>query len=185
MATRDEHRQHYDAFVTQIQELCQTPAIRHTLATGRGRPIAQCLDLHKYLSRRTSGHGARRAHYTVAALIALDRASLPEPHEGDEAPPDWKRRPNLGTTLALAVHTGALNAGPTEDHLQLMRRLTADTLHPLLPHLIDHLLQKGRRPDWAVLLEDLAQWDYDRGQVATRWLDAYYLTTQPDPYQES
>lgn len=184
MTTREEHRRHYDAFVTQIRELCQTPAIRHALATGRGRPVIQCEDLHKYLSRRTYGHGARRAHYTVAALIALDRAPLPESHEGDEAPPDWGRRPNLGATLARAVHAGAFNAGPTDDQLQLLRRLASNTLHPLLPHLVDRLLRAGQRPDWAVLLEDLAQWDYARSKVATRWLDAYYLATQPDPYQE-
>ncbi|MCC3772754.1 type I-E CRISPR-associated protein Cse2/CasB [Streptomyces sp. UNOC14_S4] len=82
MPTTTERRHHYQTFTAQVHQLCTDPGVRRTLRDGRGRPVKDCLDLHRYLTRRTAGHGARRAHYTVAALIAL--ADPPDPRPAGE-----------------------------------------------------------------------------------------------------
>lgn len=71
MTTPDEHRARYDDFVAHIHDLCTSPGIRTTLAKGRGRPVEQCGFMDRYLTRRTAGRPGRRAHYTIAGLIAL------------------------------------------------------------------------------------------------------------------
>ncbi|GGS72568.1 hypothetical protein GCM10010222_11710 [Streptomyces tanashiensis] len=69
--TPDEHRARYDDFVVHIHDLCTSPGIRTTLAKGRGRPVEQCGFMDRYLTRSTAGRPGRRAHYTIAGLIAL------------------------------------------------------------------------------------------------------------------
>ncbi|MFJ4188954.1 type I-E CRISPR-associated protein Cse2/CasB [Kitasatospora sp. NPDC089509] len=199
MAAAPEHRRHCQEFVTQITDLCTRPAVRTVLKKGRGRPVEDCLGLTPHLSRLTRGHGARRAHYTVASLIALTTPTVPgtaDPFDEETTsarPPDageesyqtavWRRRADLGTTLATAIHHGSLNPGPTEDRLKILVRLGDDQLHRRLPTLVEHLAAAGTRPDWAVLLDDLALRAYAPGQVGTRWLDNFYqrLDTVKDP----
>lgn len=192
MATALEHRRHCQEFTTEIAGLCTQPAVRTALRRGRGRPVEDCLDLTPHLTRLTRGHGARRAHYTVASLIALTTPTVPEiadpdPLGQDAAPaarpdagedpyqaPVWRRRPDLGTTLATAVHHGHFNPGSTEDHLRVLVRLGDDQLHRRLPAVAERLAPAGLRPDWAVLLDDLTVRTYAPGQVGTRWLDNFY-----------
>ncbi|MGX8910211.1 type I-E CRISPR-associated protein Cse2/CasB [Streptomyces netropsis] len=236
MPTITERRRHYQDFTAQVRQLCTDPGVRRTLRGGRGRPVEDCLDIHRYLARRTAAHGARRAHYTVAALIAL--ADPLEPHGTDEpeenhadernryaakhcagaaprpterlpeskgpAPGEpagqfqsaqastednpfqgaaWLQRTNLGATLATAVRDADYNEARTDEMLRTLVRLGDDQLHRRLPSLIKRLLDNGLTPDWAVLLDDLAQRYYDRNAVGTRWLDAFYLhppTTSQD-----
>ncbi|MGW7304285.1 type I-E CRISPR-associated protein Cse2/CasB [Streptomyces sp. NPDC054835] len=71
MTSPDEHRARYDDFAVNIHELCTNPGIRTTLAKGRGRPVEQCGFMDRYLTRSTAGRPGRRAHYTIASLIAL------------------------------------------------------------------------------------------------------------------
>ncbi|MFD5081677.1 type I-E CRISPR-associated protein Cse2/CasB [Kitasatospora sp. NPDC058406] len=199
MATAPEHRRHCQDFVTDIAALCTRPAVRTALKRGRGRPVEDCLDLTPHLSRLTRSHGARRAHYTVAALIALTTPSVPEtadPFDENTTPtarpdtvddpyrtPAWRRRPDLGTTLATAVRDHGFNPGRTEDDLKVLVRLAEDQLHRRLPALAERLASAGLRPDWAVLLDDLALRAHTAGQVGTRWLDNFYLhlDTVKDP----
>ncbi|CAN3985927.1 type I-E CRISPR-associated protein Cse2/CasB [Kitasatospora purpeofusca] len=197
MATAPEHRRHCQDFVTGIAALCARPAVRTALKRGRGRPVEDCLDLTPHLSRLTRGHGARRAHYTVAALIALttpsvpvatdllDENTTPTADAGDDPyqAPVWRRRPDLGTTLATAVRDHGFNPGRTEDDLKVLVRLGEDQLHRRLPTLCERLASAGLRPDWAVLLDDLAVRAHASGRVGTRWLDNFYLCldTVKDP----
>ncbi|MEV7283029.1 type I-E CRISPR-associated protein Cse2/CasB [Streptomyces sp. NPDC093252] len=229
MPTAAERRRHYQHFTDEILELCTDPGIRKDLQDGRGRPVKECLRLHRYLTVRTTGHGQRRAHYTVASLIAqadpLDAlrprpANTPHPaHESpapappqpspdqpggstpptpsrtppdgpaptpDGPPPDpwtaavWRKRPNLGVTLAHAVRRADFNEQRTDDLLHVIVRVGDDHLHQhLLPSLTSRLLRAGHPWDWPVLLDDLASRVFDPDQVATRWLDAFYLTLNP------
>ncbi|MFF0744943.1 type I-E CRISPR-associated protein Cse2/CasB [Streptomyces sp. NPDC004111] len=98
---------------------------------------------------------------------------------------DWHRRPNLGASFARAAAHHPRDRAHTEERLQVLIRLSADLLHTMLPGTARYLLERGAVPDWAVLLADLALWDYARDTIATRWLDAYYLappaSTRPDP----
>jgi hypothetical protein len=72
MPTVIEARRHYEEFTADIEQLCRNdPAARRALRQGRGRPVEQCAPMTRYLARRTAGHGSRRAHYTVAGLIAV------------------------------------------------------------------------------------------------------------------
>lgn len=200
--TSDERRAHYEAYVADVEALCADNGTRARLRAGRGQPVTRCRELHRYLVCLVAQHGAKRAHYTVASLIALRRpdripSSDTTPHSADRpgppasvtpaatdetAGPDpfppWRSRPNLGASLAAAVRRAGFNAGRTEEHLHTLVRLETDQLHPRLPSLAERLLRAGIPIDWAVLLEDLAWWDYDRDQVSTRWLESYYLTLQ-------
>lgn len=221
MTSTAERREHYDTFVADVLTLCADRGVRADLRTGRGRPLTQCPRLHQHLARRVAGHGAKRAHYTVASLIALTHAATgssrhpPKPPEtdhlgtasllpapqtatGQPAPPlhavqpdtqesgaaqpapRWRTRPNLGATLAIAAHRRVLNAATTPQRLHTLTRLSADLLHPRLPALADRLAAARLPLDFAVLLEDLAWWDVDRDEIATRWLEAFYLTRPTD-----
>lgn len=236
MPTAAERRRHYQHFTTEILELCTDPGVRRDLQDGRGRPVKECLRMHKYLTVRTTGHGQRRAHYTVASLIALadplealrtrptpaPRQTADEPAAHVSAadpclPPDdpsgtpttpgrtatddpaptpsdapgpgqpdpyttaaWRKRPNLGVTLARAVRRADFNEDRTDDLLHVIVRVDDDHLHQhLLPSLTDRLLRAGLACDWPVLLDDLTARGFDPDQVATRWLDAFYLTLNP------
>ncbi|GAA0439779.1 type I-E CRISPR-associated protein Cse2/CasB [Streptomyces luteireticuli] len=90
MPTLSERRRHYEAFTAHATLLCTDPGVRRALRDGRGRPVEDCLGLHRHLTRHTAGHGARRAHYTVASLIALADPPTPrpptEPHPTPEHP---------------------------------------------------------------------------------------------------
>ncbi|NEA68913.1 type I-E CRISPR-associated protein Cse2/CasB [Streptomyces sp. SID12488] len=238
MPTAAERRRHYQDFTAEVLELCTDPGVRRDLRDGRGRPVKECLRMHKYLTVRTAGHGQRHAHYTVASLIALadplealrtrptpalrhtadELAAQPSPAAphppaadpsrtpaapaptaaGDppSSPPDtpgpgqpdpdpctvtaWRKRPNLGATMARAVRRAAFNEDRTDDLLHVIVRVGDDHLHQhLLPSLTDRLLRAGLAWDWPVLLDDLAARVFDPDRVATRWLDAFYLTLNP------
>jgi hypothetical protein len=212
----DQRRAHYDTFVTTVRHLCEDNRTRVDLSLGRGQPVEMCHRLHRHLSRLVAGHGAKRAHYTVASLIAqrrptpgpapattppaaeplpgapmpgIDPAAMPPSAgpaaEAPAAPAPWWSRPNLGATLATAVRDHGFNYGPTEQRLHTLTRLESDLLHPRLRSLAEHLLGAGVPVDWAVLLEDLAWWDYDRDAIATRWQESFYLTVEDlSPNQE-
>ena len=195
----EQRREHYDTFVTEVKGLCHDNGIRAALATGRGRPVEQCRKLHRFLTVPVAGHGAKRAHYTVASLIALQRPESapddlpPEPVPPDQPPPpaalaaastagapqpvSWRARPNLGTSLAWGILRSGFQPGPTEQRLHTLIRLDADLLQPFLPSVVTRLLRVGITPDFAVLLEDLAWWDHDRDKITTRWLESFHLTT--------
>ncbi|WP_413755042.1 hypothetical protein [Streptomyces sp. MMBL 11-3] len=240
MPTAAERRRHYQDFTTEVLTLCTNPGVRKDLQDGRGRPVKECLRMHKYLTVRTAGHGQRHAHYTVASLIALvdpletlrtrptpalqqsadDLIPQPKPTPAapqlpatgpiatralsaratagtspsstpdvpDARPPDpdpyttaaWRKRPNLGVTLARAVRRAGFNEDRTDDLLHVIVRVGDDHLHQhLLPSLTGRLLRAGLAWDWPVLLDDLAIRVFDPDQVATRWLDAFYLTLNP------
>jgi hypothetical protein len=238
MPTAAERRRHYQDFTTEVLELCTDPGVRRELKDGRGRPVKECLRMHKYLTVRTAGHGQRHAHYTVASLIALadplealrTRPTPAPRHTADELaarpfpaaphppaadssdtpavsartaandPPSspldapgtgqldldpyttaaWRKRPNLGVTMARAVRRADFNEDRADELLHVIVRVGDDHLHQhLLPSLTDRLLRVGIAWDWPVLLDDLAVRVFDPDQVATRWLDAFYLTLNP------
>ena len=201
-------RHHYEQFTSDIAALCRTPAVRVAVRAGRGRPVKDCLDAPGVLRRLAHGHGAVRAHYTVAALIALadpfahlrtpagqpaapgpgdpksaadtpDPASTADPALGAYQGGTWRRRPNLGATLALAVRRGGWSENRTEELLRVLARVGEDQLHRRLPALADRLLRDNLTPDWPVLLGDLARRPFDRNEVATAWQDSFYLALPP------
>ncbi|MFD3840265.1 type I-E CRISPR-associated protein Cse2/CasB [Streptomyces sp. NPDC058642] len=219
--TTTQRRAHYDTFVTDLIDICAVNGARSALASGRGRPVEECDRLKPYLVARIGDFGARRAHYTVASLIAAQRHLAhddgpysPEaawPADGDSkaedarhqagaasdkqlndhpveerpaenpAPPPagraWRARPNLGTTLAVAVIRHGFKRNRMDDRLRTLTRLPTTLLHPRLWTLTSHLSSRGAaRLDFAVLLEDLAWWDEDRLQIADRWTESYFRT---------
>ena len=198
MPSRDERRQHYDDFVAHARDLCRTPRIRHLLEDGRGRPVDQCPGLDRYLAKAVHGFGAERAHYTTASLIAMQRPTpdwtLSSPPAAAEEPGEttvadageatrWERRPSLGATLAHTACTHPHAAAGLDRDLRILGFLSADLLHRHLPHVIGHLLKLGAVCDFAVLLDDLAQWPWARPQITSRWRHDFYQT-MPDPLLE-
>ncbi|MFI1415606.1 type I-E CRISPR-associated protein Cse2/CasB [Streptomyces sp. NPDC020707] len=225
--TTAQRREHYDAFVTAVLNLCATNSIRSDLASGRGRPVEECGPrMQPYLVARISHYGARRAHYTVASLIAMQRhlaheerpytpesafpahrtaADDPVPAAEKDGPDDtaqtaqpldpghapaagpatgektavqpWRARPNLGTSLAIAVARHGFKQHRMDDRLKTLTRLSSPLLHPRLWTLAAHLdRHNAARLDFAVLLDDLAWWDHDRLHTADRWRESYFQT---------
>ena len=218
--TTTDRRRAYSAYVTQVLDLCRDNGTRSALKLGRGRPVDDCDGaIHRHLSRLTYGTPARRAHYTLACLIALVGAPAPARPEDDPAAADgegtdgdsagasdaettaaagppggddnpyhrtaWRRRPNLGTTLATAVRRAGFTPGRTEEALDVLTRVSTDQAHRRLPALIERLTRAHLLPDWAVLLEDLAERDLNPGRVRTRWFDAYYQTLDATTFKDA
>jgi CRISPR system Cascade subunit CasB len=177
-----------DAFVAYVLDLCANKRIQAELRTGLGRPVERCNYLHRRLVNRLPerSHGdARRAHYAVAALIAARpraardadaQAASEEPQREQPQSPavEWRGRPNLGASLALAVNQHVVKPDSAEGDLHWMVRQSSTAIHPRLPALTRHLLTGGIPVDWAVLLEDLTWWDRSRDRIATRWLESYF-----------
>ncbi|MYV50105.1 type I-E CRISPR-associated protein Cse2/CasB [Streptomyces sp. SID2888] len=209
MPTAAEHRASCDAFVAHIHLLCAEPGVRARLSRGRGRPVEECAPMDRYLSRRTAHRSGRRAYYTIASLIAMagpqshtpgvrpdNDPGLPSPENdpasllvapAESAPPPaapdpaaWFARPNLGATLATAVHRAGHGPERTESLLHILTRISDDQLHRRLPAPVTRLLRDGITPDWGVLLHDLVQRPYRRDRVGLRWRDAFYLAA-PEP----
>ncbi|MEV5434461.1 type I-E CRISPR-associated protein Cse2/CasB [Streptomyces sp. NPDC052682] len=176
-----------DSFVAYVLSLCENKRAQSDLRTGLGQPVERCNYLHRHLVRRLPEHqhrDARRAHYAVAALIAARprsaRTADAERTNSAEAPPQWYARPNLGASLAAAVNALLIKPDSAEGDLHLFARQSSDALHTRLPALTRHLLTGGIAIDWAVLLEDLTWWDRDRDRIATRWLESYFRTVNPE-----
>jgi CRISPR type I-E-associated protein CasB/Cse2 len=116
--TRPERRAHYDWFVAEITDLCHDNGVRADLRTGRGRPVQQCPRLDRYLHSRIRGFGAKRPHYTIAALIALtrpeppDAAAMPEAPPAPDAPSTQGADPDSGATSAKAPQPDTAPASP-------------------------------------------------------------------------
>ncbi|WP_329295609.1 type I-E CRISPR-associated protein Cse2/CasB [Streptomyces pseudovenezuelae] len=176
-----------DVFVGYVLSLCENKRFQSDLRTGLGQRVERCNYLHRYLVPRLPEAlhpDARRAHYAVAALIAARprsaRTADAERVTSAGAVPGWYARPNLGAGLAAAVNAQVIKAGSAEGDLHLFARQSSDALHQRLPALTRHLLSGGIAIDWAVLLEDLTWWDRDRDRVATRWLESYFRTADPE-----
>ncbi|MFF4779721.1 type I-E CRISPR-associated protein Cse2/CasB [Streptomyces griseorubiginosus] len=196
--SRDERRRHYDRYVDDVRDLCRTPRIRKRLEEGRGRPVEHCAAMDRYLIKHVAGFGARRAHYTIASLLAMERPTPNWSHSTPHPPPepdpdtpqpapeladDWTRRPTLGAALAQAARAHPHAAPGLQRNLEVLGVLSADRLHQHLPHIIGRLLKLDTACDFARLLEDLAQWDFARPQVTSRWRHDFYLTV-PDTHLE-
>ncbi|MFI1035229.1 type I-E CRISPR-associated protein Cse2/CasB [Streptomyces sp. NPDC020951] len=230
--TTAQRRAHYDDFVTDIIDLCAVNGVRAALASGRGRPVEHCARMRSYLVARIGPFGARRAHYTIASLIAEQRdlhrqhgpyrpeTALPhsastagdalrtdtpdglETGASDDAAADadestsspgqdtngraWRARPNLGTSLALAVTRHGFKQNRMDEQMKILIRLPTSLLHPRLWTLASHLNSRGAaRLDFAVLLADLAWWDDNRLHIATRWHEQYFQTLDLLDHQEN
>ena len=226
MLTTAQRRAHYDDFVAQVIDLCTDNGIRADLASGRGRPVEDCDRMQPHLIRHVAGFGARRSHYTIAGLIAMQRhlAHQQGPYTAEfathstdhpSADPDgtttqtktipadatpaattdvdtpsagpatgergrsrpWRSRPNLGASLAIAVARHGFKEPQMTQRVKTLTKLSSPLLHPRLWTLATYLHNHGAaRLDFAVLLEDLAWWDYDQRRIATRWRESYFLT---------
>ncbi|MFF9301492.1 type I-E CRISPR-associated protein Cse2/CasB [Streptomyces sp. NPDC014764] len=210
--TTAQRRAHYDDFVHQVITVCAVKGIRADLNSGFGRPVAECSRMPEHLTRHIAGFGARRAHYTVASLIALhrdlpheegpyqpeqpfpgkdqDAATAPAANTAPASDPSgsaaaaastaerpWRRRPDLGTHLAVAVARYGFKEATMTNRVKTLTRLDTSLLHPRLWTLTGHLNSRGAaRLDFAVLLEDLAWWDDDQLEIAARWRENYFLT---------
>lgn len=215
--TTAQRRAHYDDFVAQVIDQCTENSIRADLASGRGRPWAECDRMQPHLIRLAAGYGARRAHSTVACLIAMQRRLTDDDHylsesasddpcadaddttrpsstaantaaagpADDTAPPGaratpgqlWRMRPNLGASLAIAVVRHGFDEARMTERLKTLTKLPSELLHPGLWSLTGYLRNHdAARLDFAVLLEDLAWWDNDQPEIATRWRESYFPT---------
>lgn len=196
-----ERQQRADEFVRQVLDLCAgSKRAQADLRSGLGLPYDRCQRMHRHLMRLVPDEmrhpEGRRPYYAVATLIAArSRRSRDEdaerqaarppvvaaPDPGGRAalavagvPSTWWQRPNLGATLADAVNQKLMAEGSAESDLHLLARLGSDSLYARLPALIGQVHGRGVVVDWAVLLEDLAWWDYSQDRIATRWLESYF-----------
>ncbi|MFD3680388.1 type I-E CRISPR-associated protein Cse2/CasB [Streptomyces sp. NPDC058613] len=201
-ASRVSRQQRAEEFVREVLELCAgSKRAQADLRSGLGLPYDRCQRMHRHLMRLVPDGmrqpEARRPYYVVASLIAArSRRTRDEDAERDATPPQatpssersqaaglggagaaaWWQRPNLGATLAGAVNQKLMAAGSAESELHLLARVGSDSLHARLPALIGQVHGRGVVVDWAVLLEDLAWWDYSQDRIVTRWLESYFRT---------
>ncbi|MGW7529822.1 type I-E CRISPR-associated protein Cse2/CasB [Streptomyces sp. NPDC054783] len=120
---------------------------------------------------------------TAANTQALENRTAPAGKDASTAR-TWRARPNLGTSLAIAVARHGLDHTRMTAQLKVLTRSSTQMLHPALWRLTARLHGRdAARLDFAVLLEDLAWWDYDRKTIAARWRDSYFTalhTLTPD-----
>nr|WSW64551.1 type I-E CRISPR-associated protein Cse2/CasB [Streptomyces sp. NBC_00998] len=190
-----DRQQRAQEFVHQVLEVCAgSKRAQADLRSGLGLPYDRCQRMHRHLMRlvpeRSRHPEARRPYYVVAALIAArsrgvrdedaERNSAALAQEGSSpselggTSQSWWQRPNLGASLAEAVNQGTLAAGSAESELHLLARIGSESLHSRLPALVGQINGRGVVLDWAVLLDDLAGWDYSQDRIATRWLESYF-----------
>lgn len=190
-----DRQQRAQEFVRQVLEVCAgSKRAQADLRSGLGLPYDRCQRMHRHLMRLVPEQNrhpeARRPYYVVAALIAARSRGVRDedaernsaaPAQGDTSPSEpggtaqsWWQRPNLGASLAEAVNLGALAAGSAESELHLLARIGSESLHSRLPALVGQINGRGVVLDWAVLLDDLAGWDYSQDRIATRWLESYF-----------
>jgi CRISPR system Cascade subunit CasB len=173
-----------DALVRDVKGLIKNPADRAVLRHSLGRaPDEVALDVHRIVMKHVHDvrldPAAERAFYAVPAYIAE------QPRQGrDEEPPAAQavplvgRRRNLGDSLARAVHDKGLNQGSTENRLQLLARQNLDGLYRQMPRLVLYLRGRLVPIDWALLIQDLSRWDREPKQVAKKWMQSYYRTSE-------
>ncbi|MGJ5797687.1 type I-E CRISPR-associated protein Cse2/CasB [Streptomyces europaeiscabiei] len=95
----------------------------------------------------------------------------------DTPPRLWRSRPDFGTTLALAVARHGFDKARTTQQVKILTKLGTDLLHPHVWRLTSRLhTRHAARLDFAVLLEDLARWDYTPRDIAARWRNSYFTT---------
>jgi hypothetical protein len=87
----------------------------------------------------------------------------------------WRRRPDLGRTLAEAVLRRAIAHDSATRRLRALGKLSTDLLHPRLPALTKFLDQAGLDTDFAVLLDNLVWWDTDRARITSAWTLSFHL----------
>ncbi|MFE3864784.1 type I-E CRISPR-associated protein Cse2/CasB [Streptomyces goshikiensis] len=191
-----EPHQRAQEFVSQVLEVCAgSKRAQADLRSGLGLPYDRCHRMHRHLMRLVPEGNrhpeGRQPYYVVAALIAArsrrareedaerNPAASPAP-EDDQRPgaggalQSWWQRPNLGASLAESVNQQLVAAGSAESELHLLARIGSHSLHSRLPALIGQITGRGVVLDWAVLLDDLAGWDYNQDRIATRWLESYF-----------
>ncbi|MGW7521147.1 type I-E CRISPR-associated protein Cse2/CasB [Streptomyces sp. NPDC054796] len=110
--TTAQRRAHYDDFVADVIGLCAHNGIRSDLASGRGRPVEHCERMQQHLAARIRRFGARRAHYTIAALIAQQRHL---PHEDTPYTPEEARPAPAEDTRGHTSPTARPDSPPGTD----------------------------------------------------------------------
>lgn len=155
-------------------------ALRHSLGHAPG-DVA--LGVHRivvpHLPKEHLDDAAERAFYAVAAYMAAQSrdARDEEARDGTQASRAADRQ-NLGESLAQAVHGKGLNEKSIEPRLQLVARQDLDGLYRQLARLILYLRGRQVRIDWVALICDLARWDRYPKQVAKKWMQSYYRTSE-------
>jgi CRISPR system Cascade subunit CasB len=174
-----------DGLVRDVRRLiAASPADRSALRHSLGRtPDQVTLDVHRivvaHLPDEQADDATERAFYAVAAYMAAQsRDARNEEHADAAGADDTGRRPNLGQSLARAVHGRGLNETSIEPRLQLLARQEVEGLHRQLPRLVLYLRGKRVLIDWAVLIRDLARWGRQPKQVAKEWMQSYYRTSE-------
>ncbi|MYV38414.1 hypothetical protein GT030_05910 [Streptomyces sp. SID1328] len=191
-----------DRFVERITAACRRDAgAGQALRSALGRTPVEAVRAHRYVAARLPDDPApdlEWAHYTVAALVAQyeprARPAKDRPHpadtddqtmDGDDTGRPRTRQERLRTGCIGAVlgrldadaATGSDNPeGPRAPRLHALMREDLPGLHATLPGVMRLACTSGRRPDWAVLLHDLTDWERDSQRDATvlRWSSSYY-----------
>jgi CRISPR system Cascade subunit CasB len=173
-----------DKLVGAVRQLiAASPADRAALRHSLGHaPDDVGLAVHRIIMPHLPEHPAaatERAFYAVPAYMAAQSRDVRDEDAGDNAGRGARgRRPNLGDSLAYAVHGRGLNEKSIEPRLQLLARQDMTGLHRQIPRLILYLRGKRVQIDWAVLICDLARWGQHPKQVAKEWMQSYYRTSE-------
>lgn len=136
------------------------------LRSGRGRPLVECVRLHRWIVEFVPDDlvdtARERAAYTVAALFA----SYPDIPTTDG---------DLGSTLAAVRDSGRFSAeGIGRRLVHLARAPDSQTLCRNLSAVVPLIDQSGAPLSWARLADDINWWDRASDRITRRWLRAFY-----------
>lgn len=159
------------------------------LRRGLGKSLGEAAEMHRYVMPFLPGEsrwGEEEAYYLVAALFAFHQGSWPA-DEGEAMP----AATNLGASfawLARARRTGDAGAdeqggvegsrGGGDESIE--RRFVAllncrrDDLPDHLRHGVGLLKAHAIPVDWAQLLRDLQEWEWERRSVQRAWARAFW-----------
>ncbi|ALG06953.1 type I-E CRISPR-associated protein Cse2/CasB [Kibdelosporangium phytohabitans] len=145
--------------------------MRSALKSGLGRTVKQADGMHKYVAPWTSpGRPHHEAVlYTVAALIAhRPTGAIPAQPIG-----------NIGVSVARCAR---IASGTRETTMHLLAKQPAAQLCRVVTRVVVQLRDKDTTVDFAQLIDDASSWPSHHQRISSRWLQSFYRTMTPQPY---
>lgn len=151
------------------------------LRRGLGKPPGEAAEMYRYVVpflRRESRWSEEEAYYLVAALFALHQGNWPADGSGD-APAST----NFGASLAWLARE--VEGDSVERRFVALLNSHRDELPDHLRHGVGLLKAHGIPVDWAQLLRDLQEWEWESRSVQRAWARAFWRRPERETPGES
>lgn len=132
------------------------------LRRGLGKPVGEAAEMYPYVVRflpREAAYHDEEAYYLVASLLAWHRGCT-------------DRTSNFGASFARLRE--ATESESVERRFVALLNAHRDDLAEHLRHAVGLLKSRDIPVDWAQLLHDIKQWEYQRRPVQRAWASAFW-----------